>query len=410
MTKRSTSTVRIITPLWIISLFISLTETVVGVAAVRASGVVQVLFTVFAIAFPILVACAFFWILWHRPWVFYTPQQYSQTGDARTFIDALRSRSLPTPPDSAASAASPSSPENASVRCSYDAGFILTFIHRQMERGRLTDVMAVFDEFKRPAIVFEANVELRALHAVLGRLCGRPDSYRLLSAFTDAEAEAFHATQYELALLRYAKGSTSGELASSIDLQGLPSGFRRLHASLLAIACLGEGDLGNASVYFDMMDIERSPRDAHGAYCALQTAIVSAALGLGAVSVKHFDAARTINRSVIYPGRSYPYVAVVAKYDRAFVNNLISVQRDSVVEDADIRFMRGHCHVLGRHARIFRLSDSAVETFVAASQSWRNPLSKDGVCHRLKDFESRLLAKAGTIFVGGVVQSAERSV
>ncbi len=79
---------RPMTPLWIVSLFLTLTETVLGVAVTQTVGGVQVALTVFVLGFPLAVAAAFFLILWSRPWVFYSPGEYGDT-DVGRYVDAL---------------------------------------------------------------------------------------------------------------------------------------------------------------------------------------------------------------------------------------------------------------------------------------------------------------------------------
>jgi hypothetical protein len=79
---------RPLTPLWIISLFLTLTETVLGVAVIRTEGGVQIALTAFVVAFPLLVAAAFFTILWTRPWVFYAPTEYGSV-DPALFVGTL---------------------------------------------------------------------------------------------------------------------------------------------------------------------------------------------------------------------------------------------------------------------------------------------------------------------------------
>ncbi len=71
---------RPITPLWIIALFISLTETVLGVAVIQTDGDIQVALTAFVVVFPLLIALAFFLILWNRPVVLYPPTEFPGTG------------------------------------------------------------------------------------------------------------------------------------------------------------------------------------------------------------------------------------------------------------------------------------------------------------------------------------------
>src|SRR5579884_3659757 len=64
-----------VTPLWVVSLFVSLTETVLGVGVIHTSGGIQVALTTFMIVFALLVAAAFFLILGFRPYVFYPPTE-----------------------------------------------------------------------------------------------------------------------------------------------------------------------------------------------------------------------------------------------------------------------------------------------------------------------------------------------
>ena len=79
---------RSMTPLWIISLFVGLTETTLGISASQTTGGIQVALTAFVIAFPFIVALAFFIILWSRPYVLYPPTDYGQT-DIQQFVSAM---------------------------------------------------------------------------------------------------------------------------------------------------------------------------------------------------------------------------------------------------------------------------------------------------------------------------------
>ncbi len=78
-----------LTPLWVISLFVSLTEVVLGVASAQTSGGVQLILVIFVTTFPILIAVAFFVCLWWRPWVFYPPSEYGSM-DVQQYVEALK--------------------------------------------------------------------------------------------------------------------------------------------------------------------------------------------------------------------------------------------------------------------------------------------------------------------------------
>lgn len=82
-----------VTPLWVISLFLSLTEVVTGIALTKASGGVQVALIAFVLIFPLLVATAFFIILWFRPYVLYPPADFGGGADVTSFV-----RAMTTPP------------------------------------------------------------------------------------------------------------------------------------------------------------------------------------------------------------------------------------------------------------------------------------------------------------------------
>ena len=77
------------TPLWVISLFLSLTEVVAGVAVTQATETIQVVLFWFVIIFPVLVAVMFFVLLWCRPWTFYPPSEYANV-DVQQYVEAFR--------------------------------------------------------------------------------------------------------------------------------------------------------------------------------------------------------------------------------------------------------------------------------------------------------------------------------
>jgi hypothetical protein len=80
-----------LTPLGIVAAFVTLTESVLGLALTQVTGGVQTALTVFVIAFALLVAGAFFLILWFRAFVFYSPSEFG-TMDPKSFIDAMRGK------------------------------------------------------------------------------------------------------------------------------------------------------------------------------------------------------------------------------------------------------------------------------------------------------------------------------
>lgn len=78
-----------VTPLSIIALFVTLTEVTLGFAATQTTDNIQIALTSFAIIFPIIIAIAFFMILWSRPYMFYPPSEFGSDIDVATYVSAL---------------------------------------------------------------------------------------------------------------------------------------------------------------------------------------------------------------------------------------------------------------------------------------------------------------------------------
>ncbi|EOD70280.1 hypothetical protein [Amycolatopsis vancoresmycina] len=75
-----------------ISLFLGLSETVVTVVLLQASGWVQGLLTVFATGFPILTAIGFFVLLWCKPEVLYAPADFAAGTTVAEYTEAMTRR------------------------------------------------------------------------------------------------------------------------------------------------------------------------------------------------------------------------------------------------------------------------------------------------------------------------------
>src|SRR5215470_721993 len=83
-----------LTPLGIIATFVALSETVAGLAAIKTDGTVQLIFAIFAVAFPVFVASLFFAVLWKRSYVFYPPQEFGRDVDVQKYVEAMRNQAI----------------------------------------------------------------------------------------------------------------------------------------------------------------------------------------------------------------------------------------------------------------------------------------------------------------------------
>lgn len=81
------------TPLLVVTGFVGLTETVLGLALTKTIGNIQWVLVIFAIAFPCVIAAVFFLFLWKRNWVFFSPWEFA-SGDPASFVEAMRGRAL----------------------------------------------------------------------------------------------------------------------------------------------------------------------------------------------------------------------------------------------------------------------------------------------------------------------------
>ena len=79
----------VMNPLWIISLFLGLSEVTVGVAATQVRGWMQGSLIVFAIVFPSAIAAAFFAILWRKAYVLYAPRDFPESTPVAAFVAAM---------------------------------------------------------------------------------------------------------------------------------------------------------------------------------------------------------------------------------------------------------------------------------------------------------------------------------
>jgi hypothetical protein len=76
-------------PLWIIALFVALSETTAGVASITTDGTIALMFAIFTVVFPLLVLGVFVWLLLEHPGNLYSPWQYTAQTDVQSYSEAL---------------------------------------------------------------------------------------------------------------------------------------------------------------------------------------------------------------------------------------------------------------------------------------------------------------------------------
>ena len=85
--------VKNITPLWVIALFVVLTEAIAAAIAPRYEIVIW-----FVLLFPLIVFSTFVYILLSKPWVLYSPSEYPEASKPEEFIKTLMGKSASSNP------------------------------------------------------------------------------------------------------------------------------------------------------------------------------------------------------------------------------------------------------------------------------------------------------------------------
>lgn len=75
--------------MWMISLFLGVSEAGVAVAVTQATGWIQTMLAIFAVAFPTAVSTAFFVTLWRNNKVLYAPGDFTQDTPVHDFVEAM---------------------------------------------------------------------------------------------------------------------------------------------------------------------------------------------------------------------------------------------------------------------------------------------------------------------------------
>lgn len=83
------SSPRTLGPLWVISLFLGLSQVTVTIATTQATGWIQAMLAIFAVTFPTLVSIVFFTVLWRNNKVLYAPREFADGTTVHDFADAM---------------------------------------------------------------------------------------------------------------------------------------------------------------------------------------------------------------------------------------------------------------------------------------------------------------------------------
>ncbi|MBR7827016.1 hypothetical protein KDK95_11930 [Actinospica sp. MGRD01-02] len=83
------TTPRLFDPLWIIALFVGLSEATVGIATTQARGWSQGLLASFAVIFPLIVFGVFFTALWRKPELLYAPGDVPEPVPTPDFVQGM---------------------------------------------------------------------------------------------------------------------------------------------------------------------------------------------------------------------------------------------------------------------------------------------------------------------------------
>jgi hypothetical protein len=275
---------------------------------------------------------------------------------------------------------------------------LLPLIHRELSRCNLSDVLDWFDLY-RSEDRLPSHPEVKLVEAVLARICGRRSAATLLEKYPLQNVYLKDRAAFELALLWYAKQLPVDETSlEGMDISSTSTSHRKLWASLMAMFYLRRDDLSCAHQYYELAEPNNIRENPIDAYAASHLAILALAFGNARLAERYLDIAKNIRQLYGHSQNGYPYVALIARHERAFVNTILGVN-EMVLDDEWIRMARGHSHVAATNAKVLRLCDPALDTMVEMSQVWTRPVMKEQLRLRLKQFETKLLSKAGSVFI-----------
>lgn len=271
---------------------------------------------------------------------------------------------------------------------------LLLLVYKDLEYGRVEELLDWFEQFRGVDLL---DTEIALIRAYIARVCGVPRAYEYLQMFREGHREFYYISMYELSLLRFAKGQDVSEDVEKMvgKMESISPSIQRLWKSLLAMLMIKAHDYSSARKLF--RSISGREEDSYEAYASLQLGIVAGALGEPNLMEHYLDLARQINRSRVYPSNEYPYVALVAKHYRAFVNSIIGVNHD--LKKDDIQLLKGVSHTVARYAHILRLTEPAIDTLIKISSGWTRSLEREIICERLLNFERYNLQYGGTLVI-----------
>jgi hypothetical protein len=229
---------------------------------------------------------------------------------------------------------------------------LLPVIYREAYAGDL-DTVFNWLEIARKRRVADLEGQLGFVEACLARVTGKRGAGNSLRQQSLKESDFKNAALLELLFLNFAGGRSLVDAGFDVHLlQAFPERERRAASALLGVWLLREGRVSDARSCLDGADPDRITGEPTDCYRAIPLGILCFAVGEGKLGEKCFDLART---SALIPHEGYPFVALLANFDRTFVNVCIG-QGERFLDGRRIRELRGHAWVLAQYAGIMRLN------------------------------------------------------
>jgi hypothetical protein len=268
---------------------------------------------------------------------------------------------------------------------------LLPVIYRMAYAGDL-DTVFHWLEIARRRRVADLEGHLGFVEACLARITGKRGAGANLRQQSLKEGDFKNAARLELLFLNFAAGRsiTDAELDPDV-LLNFSDRERRVGSTLLSMWMLREGRIADAKACFEAARPDRITGDPIDIYRAVPQGILCFAFDEGDLGEKYFDLARL---GGVMPYEGWPFVSLLANFDRTFVNTCIG-QGEKSLPESRIREFRGHAWVLAQYADTMRNCPSALEALAQRSTRWKVPLQQKSISDRLRQFQRELVAASG---------------
>jgi hypothetical protein len=271
---------------------------------------------------------------------------------------------------------------------------LLPVIYRETNQG---DLETVFEWLRIAKSKGVANLEghLGFVEASLARITGKRQAPASLKQLSIQNTIYSSKAQLELLFYYFASDHRLSEVHINIELiNNYPESIRRTCYAVLSLWNLHENNNEIAKWLFEKAEPNRITSNVADYYRSIPMGILCFAFGNGELGEKYFD----LTRNILLNNEGYPFVSLLAPFDRKFINTCIGYEGDQDSEKRireRIRDFRGHCWVLIKYADFLCENENALQSLISRTLLWKKPLTKESIVNKLKSLQKEFISFSG---------------